>query len=127
MEGMISEIRVVAESMFLSGDWIYLGMVIVAALVGVAAMKNVGQIFCVSLLAMVVLGLIWLVYGAATSEAPSDPSTYLGQVEAGWAQMAELSGTTLLGYLLTFAAAILILRTIRRTTRSRFAAAHSMS
>jgi hypothetical protein len=109
MEGMIGEIRAVAESMFLSGDYIYLGMVIVAALVGVFSMRNFGQIFCVSLLAMAVLGLIWLVYGGATSEAPSDPATYLGQLDAGWAVIGAMSGATLVGYLVTFAVAIGVL------------------
>lgn len=106
---MIGEIRAVAESMFLSGNWMYLGMVVVAALVGVAAMRNIGQILCVSLLAMIVLGLIWMIYGGATSDAPSDPATYMSQLEAGWANMADLSGTTLVGYLVTFAGAILVL------------------
>lgn len=109
MEGMIGEIRAVAESMFLSGNFIYLGMVIVAVLVGVFSMRNFGQIFCTSLLAMVVLGLILLVYGAATGEAPSDPASYLGQLENGWAAMGEMSGTTLVGYLVTFAVAIGVL------------------
>ncbi len=109
MEGMIGEIRAVAEGIFLGGDWTYLGMVIVAALVGVAAMRNVGQIFCVSLLAMVVLGLIWLVFGGAMSEAPTDPATYLGQLETGWASIGEMSGTTLVSYLVTFAVAIGVL------------------
>ena len=109
MEGILAEVRVVAESMFLSGNWIYLGMVIAAALVGVAAMKNIGQILCVSLLAMVMLAVIWMVYGGATSDAPSDPATYINQLEAGWASMADLSGTTLVGYLLTFAGSILVL------------------
>lgn len=109
MEGMIGEIRAVAESMFLSGDWIYLGMVVLAALVGVAAMRNVGQILCVSVLAMIVLGLIRLIYGGATSEAPTAPETYLGQLESGWAALGDTSGSTLVGYLVTFALAIIIL------------------
>ncbi len=106
---MIGEIRTVAESMFLSGDFIYLGMVVVAALVGVFSMRSLGQIFCVSLLAMIVLGLIWMAYGGATSDAPSDPGTYLGQLDAGWAAIGAMSGTTLVGYLVTFAVAIGVL------------------
>lgn len=109
MEGMIGEIRAVAESMFLSGDWIYLGMVIVAALVGVVAMKNFGQILCVSVLAMIVLGVVWLIYGGATSEAPTAPGTWLSQLEAGWTALGETSGSTLVGYLVTFAVAIIVL------------------
>lgn len=109
MEGMIGEIRTVAESMFLSGDWIYLGMVSVAALVGVVAMRNVGQILCVSVLAMIALGVIWLVYGGATSEAPTEPATWLGQLEAGWAALGETPGSTLVGYLVSFAVVIAVL------------------
>lgn len=109
MEGMIGDIRGVAESMFLGGDWIYLGMIAVAALVGVAAMKNIGQILCTSVLAMIVLGVIWLIYGGATSEAPTAPATYLSQLETGWATLGETSGSTLVGYLVTFAVAIVVL------------------
>ena len=106
---MIGEIRAVAESIFLSGDWTYIGMVAVAILVGVFSMRNLGQILCVSLLAMVVLGLITLVYGGATSEAPTAPATYLGQLESGWASVGAMSGTTLVGYLVTFAVVIGVL------------------
>lgn len=109
MDAILSDIIAVAESMFLGGDMIFLGMVIVAALVGVAAMRNVGQILCVSVLAMVVLGLIWVAYGGATSEAPTDPGTWIAQLEAGWASMGQTSGSTLVGYLVTFAAAIVVL------------------
>lgn len=109
MEGMISELRAVAESMFLSGNWVYLGMVAAAALVGVAAMRNIGQILCVSVLAMIVLGVIWLIYGGVISEAPTAPATYLGQIEAGWAALSETPGSTLVGYLVTFAVAIAVL------------------
>ena len=58
---------------------------------------------------MVVLGLIWLVYGGATSDAPSDPGTYMGQLNDGWAAMGDMSGTTLVSYLLTFAVSIAVL------------------
>lgn len=109
MEGMIGEVRAVGESIFLSGNWTYIGMVLVAALVGVGAMRNVGQILCVSVLAMVVLGIIWLVYGGATSDAPSDPATYMGQLDDGWASLGAMSGTALVSYLLVFAVVIVVL------------------
>ena len=109
MEGMIGEVRAVAESIFLSGNWTYIGMVVVAALVGVGAMRSVGQILCVSVLAMVVLGIIWLVYGGATSDAPSDPATYMGQLDSGWESLGAMSGTALVSYLLVFAVVIVVL------------------
>lgn len=109
MEGMIGEIRAVAESMFLGGNLVFTGMAVVAALVGVFAMRNVAQVLCVSLLAMVTLGVIWMVYGGATSDAPSDPATYMGQLNAGWESLGAMSGTELVGYLVTFAVAIVVL------------------
>ncbi len=109
MEGMIGEIRAVAEGIFLGGNYVFLGMVIVAALVGVFAMRNVGQIICVSVLAMLVLGLLWLVYGGATSDAPTSPGAYLTQLDAGWASLGAMSGATMLIYLLIFAVTIAIL------------------
>ena len=109
MEGMIGEIRGAAESMFLSGDWVYLGMVIVAVLVGVASMKNLGQVICTSVLAMLVLGVIWLLYNGATSEEPAAPATYASQLESGWANLGAMSGATLIGYLIAFAVVILVL------------------
>ncbi|MEO1252004.1 MAG: hypothetical protein AAFW81_06645 [Pseudomonadota bacterium] len=109
MEGMIGEFRATAESIFLGGNWIFMGMVIVAALVGVAAMKNVGQIICVSVLALIVFGLLWLVYGGATGAAPTDPGAYLGQLEAGWATLGAMSGSTMISYLVVFAVTIAVL------------------
>lgn len=109
MEGMIGEIRAVAEGIFLGGNWIFLGMVILAALVGVFAMRRVGQIVCVSVLAMAVLGVLWLVYGGAVSESPTSPGAYLSQLDAGWASLGAMSGSTLLIYLLVFAITIAVL------------------
>lgn len=109
MEAMIGEVRSVAEGIFLAGNWVFTGMVVLAALVGVIAMRNVSQVFCVSVLAMFVLGLLVLIYGGATSEAPTDPGTYLGQLESGWTSLAETSGTTLVSYLAVFAVSIIVL------------------
>ena len=109
MEGMIGEIRAVAESIFLGGNWVFLGMVILAALVGVFAMRSVGQIICVSVLAMVVLGLLWLVYGGATSEAPTSPGSYLSQLDAGWLSLADMSAAKVISYLIVFAVTIAVL------------------
>lgn len=109
MDGVISELRVVAESIFLGGNWIFLGMVMLAALIGVAAMKSFGQILCVSVLAMLVLGVLWLVYGGVTSGAPVDPGAYLAQMESGWASLGTMSGTTIIGVLAVFAVSIGVL------------------
>ena len=106
---MISEFRAVAEGIFLSGNWVFMAMVIAAALVGVAAMRNFGQIVCVSVLAMVVLAVLWLIYGGATSGAPVDPGAYLAQLEAGWASLGATSGATIISYLVVFALAIVVL------------------
>jgi len=109
MEGMIGELRAVAEGIFLGGNWIFLGMVVVAALVGVAAMRSVGQIVCVSVLAMAVLGILWLVVGGARSESPTSPGAYLAQLDYGWASLGDMSGTTIILYLLVFAIVIAVL------------------
>ncbi len=109
MEGMIGEIRAVAEGIFLGGNWVFLGMVLVAALVGVFAMRSVGQIVCVSVLAMVVLGVLWLVYGGVTSDAPTSPGAYLSQLDAGWASLGAMSGATMIIYLVIFAVTIAVL------------------
>jgi len=109
MELIFSDIQAVAESIFLGGDWTYLAMVLGAVLVGVFAMRNFGQILCVSVLALLVLAIIWVVYGGAMSETPSDPATWIAQLEAGWASMSATSGSTLIGYLVTFAVAIGVL------------------
>lgn len=109
MELIFSDIRAVAESIFLGGDWTYLAMVLGALLVGVLAMRNLGQILCVSVLALVVLAIVWLVYGGATSATPSDPATWVAQLEAGWASMTQTSGSILVGYLVTFAVVIGVL------------------
>ncbi len=109
MEGMIGELRAVAEGIFLGGNWAFLGMVVVAALVGVAAMRSVGQIVCVSVLAMAVLGILWLVYGGVRSDAPTSPGSYLSQLDAGWASLGAMSGATIILYLLVFAVVIAVL------------------
>lgn len=109
MEGMIGEIRAVAENMFLGGNWIFTGMVVVSALVGVFAMRSVGQILCTSVLAMIALGAMWLIYGGATSGDAANPGAYLGQLQAGWATLGDTSGTTVISYMLIFAVSIVVL------------------
>ena len=109
MEIIISDLRAVAEGMFLSGNWGFLAMIIIAALIGVAAMRSMGQILCGSLLAMMALGAIWIVYGGATSAEPGNLNTWTGQLEAGWASISQTSGATMVGYLIVFAASIAIL------------------
>lgn len=109
MEGMIGEFRAVAESLFLGGNWLFTGMVVVAALIGVFAMRNIGQILCVSVLALGVLGILWLVYGGATSGAPTDPNAYLAQFESGWASLGAMSASSLIWTLGVFAVVIGVL------------------
>jgi len=113
MDLILTDIRNVAESIFLGGDMIFLAMVIGAVLVGVFSMRSFGQILCTSVLALVVLAIIWIIYGGATSAAPTDPATWIGQLEAGWATMGGISGSTMVGYLVTFAAAIGVLSLVR--------------
>lgn len=109
MDFLIGDVRAAAESMFLSGNWIYLGMVIAAVLVGAASMRNLGQIICTSVLAMLVLAIIWIVYRGATSEAPTAPGTYMSQLESGWANLGAMTGSSLVAYLIAFAVVILVL------------------
>ena len=113
MDMIINDIRGVAESIFLGGNMTFLAMVIGAVLIGVFSMRSFGQILCTSVLALVVLAIIWIVYGGATSAAPTDPATWFGQLEAGWATMGATSGSTLIGYLVTFAVSIGVLSLVR--------------
>jgi len=109
MDIILSDLRAVAESIFLGGNWTYIAMVAGAIVIAVMAMKNLTQILCISFMAMVVLGIIWLGYGGATSAAPTDPATWISQLEAGWASMGQTTGSTMVGYLVTFAGAIIVL------------------
>ena len=109
MNVILSDIMGVAESIFLGGDMIGLAMVVGAILIALFAMRNLGQILCTSVLAMIVLGLVWIGYNSATSAAPSDPATWTGQLEAGWNAIGAMSGTTMIGYLVTFAVALGVL------------------
>lgn len=109
MNVILSDIMGVAESVFLGGDWTMLGMVVAAILIALFAMRNFGQILCSSVLAMLLLGLVWIGYYGATSAAPSDPATWTGQIEQGWAAIAAMSGTTVIGYMVTFAVALGVL------------------
>lgn len=103
MNVILSDIMAVATSIFTGGDMIGLAMVVGAILIALFAMRNLGQILCTSVLAMIVLGLVWIGYNGATSGAPSDPATWTGQLEAGWAAIGAMSGTTMIGYMVTFA------------------------
>lgn len=113
MNVILADIRSVAESMYLGGDWTFLAMVVIAALIGVAAMRSLGQILCVSLLAMLALGAIWVIYGGATSAEPGSLATWGSQLEAGWASISATNGATMVGSLLVFAASIVILYIVR--------------
>jgi len=109
MDIILSDIRNVAESIFMDSSMTYIAMVVVAILIAVMSMRNLTQILCISFMAMVVLAIIWLVYGGATSAAPTDPATWISQLQAGWASMAQTTGSTMVGYLVTFAAVIIVL------------------
>ncbi|WDI33091.1 hypothetical protein PUV54_07765 [Hyphococcus flavus] len=113
MEGMIGEVRATAEAVFLGGDWIWMGMVIVAAIIGLFSMRNAAQVLCASLLSMIALGLIWVLYGGATSETPTAPGVYMDQLNGGLASLSAMTGSTLVSYLLVFAVVILVLFILR--------------
>lgn len=113
MNVILSDIMGVAESIFVGGDMIGLAMVGGAIVLALFAMRNFGQILCSSVLAMLLLGLVWIGYYGATSAAPSDPATWTGQLVAGWAEIGAMSGTTMIGYLVTFAAALGVLFLVR--------------
>jgi len=109
MEGMIGEVRAVAEGVFLGGDYVFLGMVVVAAIIGLFAMRSAAQVFCASLLAMGMLGLIWVGYNGATSETPTAPMAYKDSLDVGLSNLTAVSGSTLVSYLIVFAVVILVL------------------
>lgn len=56
MNVIFSDIMAVATSIFTGGDWTTLAMVGGAIVIALFAMRNLGQILCSSVLAMVVLG-----------------------------------------------------------------------
>lgn len=109
MDVIVSDLLDVARAVFLGGDWINLAMVVGVAIVGALMMRNLGQLFGVSVVAMVLFALAQLIYGGATSAAPSDPQVWMGQLESGWASMMETSGRTLIGYFVVFAVAVTVL------------------
>ncbi|MFQ5561954.1 MAG: hypothetical protein ACE5FO_00130 [Parvularculaceae bacterium] len=109
MDVIFSDLVGVARSVFLGGDWINLAMVIVAALIGALMMRSLGQLFGVSVAAMIIFALAQLIYGGATSATPTDPQIWLGQLESGWASMMETSGRILVGYFVVFAVAVMVL------------------
>ena len=109
MNVILNDIMAVAESIFLGGDYIGLGMVVAAILVGLFAMRSFGQLLCTSVLAMIVLGLVWIGYYGATSAEPSNPATYTNQLTAGWDTIGAMSGTTVIGYMVTIAVVLGVL------------------
>ncbi len=106
MDLFFSDVEAAANALFLSGNWVFLGMVALAIIIGVFFMRNFGQLLCGSLLALVALGVIWLVYNGATSETPSDLDTWTAQLNAGWASLQGMSGGFLAGALVTLAIVI---------------------
>jgi len=109
MQGMIGEIRAVAEMVFLGGNWVFLGMVIVASLIAAVSMRNITQLVGVSIFAMLVMAVIWLIFGVISGGAFTDPATYVNQLNSGLASFGAMSAATLIGYLVTFAIVVTVL------------------
>ncbi len=109
MEVIVSDLLGFARGVFLGGDWINLAMVVGVAVIGAFMMRNLGQLFGVSVVAMLIFALVQIVYGGATSAAPTDPQIWLGQLETGWATMMATSGLTFVGYFVVFAVAVSVL------------------
>ena len=109
MAGILSDISAAAESLFLSGSWVFLGMVVLALFFGVSRMRSISQILCVSVLGLSALGVVWVLYGGVTSGARADLGAWIAQLNAGWAALSAISATTLIGYLIAFAIGIAVL------------------
>ena len=109
MDMIFSDVQASAESLFLSGNWTYLGMVVAALFVGVFSMRSIGQLLCSSVLAMIVLAVIWIGYNSYVGGTISDPATWQTQLQTGWANLGAFAGSTLVAHWLTFAISIGVL------------------
>ena len=114
MDAVLNDLTAVARDVFTSGNWVFIALVLVVALIGALMMSNYRQAFGTSVFAMLLLGVFTIIYCVATGTMPGELSTWTAELQSGWNKVMGMTGATLVGYFAMFFVAISLLFTIRR-------------
>jgi hypothetical protein len=113
LEAIFSDVMAIFRATFLSGDLIGLGIAAAAILVASLAMSRGTQVGSMTLLALTLFALGGFARGflkSGSAEAPGGAvSRVSSQLEASWAQFANMQAGTLLAYFIAFMALILVI------------------
>ena len=116
LETIINDVARIFRGVFITGDFVALGIAGGSVLLAVLLMRRPTQIGGMTLLALtffVIGGLVrgFLNTGAAATTAPGN--RIVAQLESSWLQFANLQAGTLLAYFLAFMLLILLLFSIK--------------
>lgn len=113
MEGFLSEFTTTAKDWFLGGDWQFVGIVAVVAIIATLTMRGFGQLLGASVFAMILLYVGREVVTVAKGETASDPQAYLAQLNSMLASVMEDRGGVLITATAIFAVLIIVLTILK--------------
>ncbi|MEL7028561.1 MAG: hypothetical protein AAGL49_04970 [Pseudomonadota bacterium] len=99
IENIITDIVGIVTTVFMSGDWISTALAFAVAIGAAFTMNRFGQIWGVSLGALVLFGLLSLVLAIVLGGGEMPVTSRL---ESGWNQFMGMTAGGLLGYLIAF-------------------------
>lgn len=114
MEAFLTDLTGVMRSIFTSGDWVKIAVVILVAFIGAMAMNSYRQAAAMSLFAMFLLAAFTIIYCVATGTMPGELSSWTNQIQSGWNSLMSMTGSTIVGYFVMFMLVISLLFTMRR-------------
>jgi hypothetical protein len=113
LDAIFSDVVSIFRGIFLGGDLIALAIALGAILVGALAMSRSTQVGSMTLLALTLFALGGFVRGFFRGPDPASAeatgSRAAGQIEASWAQFANMQAGTLLAYFIAFMLLILLI------------------
>lgn len=113
MEGFLSEFTTTAQDWFLGGDWQFLGIVAVVAIIVTLTMRGIGQLLGASVFAMILLYVGKEVVTVAQGETASDPQAYLTQLNGMLTTVMDDRGGVLIVATAIFAVLIVVLTIVK--------------
>ncbi|MEM6850987.1 MAG: hypothetical protein AAF527_04640 [Pseudomonadota bacterium] len=113
VESFVADVMSILTTVFLSGDLVSTILAFVVAIGAAFTMNRFGQIWGVSLSALVIYGLLNLALGVFRVAGTDQPMTIGQKIEASWSRFMGMTAGGLLGYFLAFLIVIVVVFLIR--------------
>lgn len=113
MDVFLSELIAGAKSIFLGGDYVLLGVVIVVALLVASVIRGAGQLFGASVFAMLLAAFGVGVANVAMGDNPSDPQAYLAGLDGALTGLMQDPGGAMIVGAVVFAVLLVVLMLLK--------------